>query len=341
MERLPKFEVIGKVSPMEKEIVVDGQREIFLRQQDMLSPKEKAKFSLAEEKEKTPEQIAVLDFINIETNRLMVEAGVTPFNIPVKNYHIFPPEILKKLFDSEIGTYLHKGRLIGLSSELQKNLLTFAVVAFHEALHMKSRQIDEAFIDEKGEVQTEPYRGGVKSDSPHIRNKQGKRTSHFSGLDEAIVAWQEKISFPRLLDAPGLEAEKKRYFSEEAQKERQQISEKTKTPEDEIFRIENLEEGKWDGVGYRAQRRVLEYVCLEILAEFADVYQTKEDVFKVFVKATFNGNLIPIARLMKKTFGPHALRLLAMMKSKDNNMDANNLIEALGKMRRTRPTNSN
>jgi hypothetical protein len=335
MERLPKFEVIGAVSDEIKEQVIQKQQEKFEKQQELLYEDIKVEFEAAEAKNpKTPEQIAVLNFINEETNRLLVECGAEPFDIPVGNYHILPPEEMKKFFDTKSsGTYSDMGKAIGLSSELSSSLLCFAVVAFHEALHMKSRHVYEVWIGKDGKTKEKKYRSGVRAESPHKKDIDGKSVTHFSGLDEGIVAWQEKLSFLRLLEIPELAKEKEKYYSEKGEIERRRISKERNIPEDEIFWTENIDELKWSGVGYTAQRRVLEYVCEEIKSEFTDEYSTKEDVFRIFLKANFNANLVPIARLMKKTFGPDGLRILAMIKNSDRGHDTNNVLEMLKKLR--------
>ena len=80
---------------------------------------------------------------------------------------------------------------------------------------------------------------------------------------------------------------------------------------------------------------MLEYVCDEISKElFGDKYFSKEDVLKEFLSANFSGNLIPIARLMKQTFGENGLRVLGMMTTKNDTSATDNVLELLKKMRR-------
>jgi hypothetical protein len=335
MENLPKFEIIGAVSEEEKEKARKRKTEVFLKQEDseLATEKERREIKQAEYP-KTPEQIAILRFINDETNRLMQECGVEPFDIPLKNWHILPEKELKKIFDSRTGVYVGEASAIGLSSDLRLNLLRFAVVAFHEALHMKSREIWELYKDKDDKVKEQRYRGGVRATSPHTKDKNERPVSHFCGLDEGIVAWQEKLSFPKLLEIPELAEEKKRRESEENIKARQKIAKDKERPEDEIFWIDPMDDKNWSGVGYIPQREVLDYVLNQILEEFGNEYKTKDDLFKIFLKTNFDGNLIPIARLMKQTFGGNGLRVLGMMKTDNDNGGINNVLEMLRKMRR-------
>lgn len=333
MERLPRFEIIGDVPDYKKEQVAEEKREMFKKQKELL-PEEARKKLEAAEYEKTPEQIAILNFINDETNRLLIESGVEPFDIPVDNYYILPPKEFKEFLNTESrGAYSDNGKAIGLSSSLRENLLQFAVVAFHEALHMKARHISEAWINKDGNLRDQIYRSGIKVESSYKKDTEGRVITHFSGIDEAIVAWQEKLSFSKLLEIPELAVEKEKYYSDKGRAERKRISKNKGVPEDEIFWTEETDKLKFFGVGYVAQRRVLEYVCEEIKNEFGSDFSTKEDVFKEFLKVNFNSNLIPIARLMKKTFGPDGLRILAMVKSKDGISDTNNVLEMLKKLR--------
>ena len=69
----------------------------------------------------------------------------------------------------------------------------------------------------------------------------------------------------------------------------------------------------WESVSYFSQRQVLEYVCGEIQKEFPNQYDNADDVFKEFLKSHFNGRLLPVARLVEKTFGEGSFRLLGNM----------------------------
>ena len=334
MENLPKFEVIGNASEEEKEDFVSHRKDIFEKQTGVLSDDERKKIEESEYP-KTQQQISILTSINDFTNNLMQQLGSEPFDVPPQNYHIFPPKELKKFFGTDsVGVYDGGSYSIGLSSELRTNLLRFAVISLHETLHMKARQIFELYkSDKERKVGKKEYRRGVISSSPHKKDESGNRVKHFSGLDEAIIAWQEKISFLKILDIPELAEEKKKYESEENRKLRKKISEEKDIPEDEIFWVDSSDNKSFESIGYYKQRKVLEYVCDEILKEFSDEYPTREDVFREFLKVNFNSNLIKIARLMKQTFGDRGLRVLGMMKTDNDNGGVNNVLEMLRKMR--------
>ncbi|MFA6430531.1 MAG: hypothetical protein WC229_01405 [Candidatus Paceibacterota bacterium] len=331
MENLPKFEVIGNVPEEEKDKYRSYKKDIFIKQGEML-PKERAEELNALEQEKTPEEIVILNLINEETSRLMKECGVEPFDIPIQNYHILPPEGLKKFFGTD-SDGVYKNYAVGLSSELRSSLLDFATTAFHESLHMKSRSIWELYEDEKGKIKHNEYRGGVRSFSPNTKDEKGIRVGHFSGLDEAIVSWQEKIFLQKFLSIPELAKEKQVYDSEENKLLRQKIAKKRGLPEDEILGVDSSSE-RVLMYGYYGHRRVLEYVCEEISKEFDDKYQSREDVFKDFLRSNFDGNLILIARLMKQTFGDMGLRALSTMRIGYPSGGIENLLEMLRKMRR-------
>jgi hypothetical protein len=334
MEKLPKFEVIGDVPEKEKADYIARKRDIFEKQERILPEDDKLRKEIENaEYTKTPEQIAILNFINEETNRLMKECGVEPFDIPIENYHILPEKELKKFFDAQSsGTYSSRAYAIGLSSDLRSNLLWFATVAFHESLHMKAREVAQLYRGEEGKYKEKRYRAGIKVFSPHQKDINGNSVTHFSGADEGVIAWQEKINFSKLLELPELAEERKEYESEKSEIFRSRISLEKEIPEDEIICV-NQDGTSWQNIGYPEQRKVLEYVCEEISKELKDKYPSKEDVFREFLKATFNGNLIVIARLMKQTFGGKGLRALGMMKTGKNNI-VNNVLEMLRGMRR-------
>lgn len=94
---------------------------------------------------------------------------------------------------------------------------------------------------------------------------------------------------------------------------RKKLAEKKEIPEDDIIWIDEKNENDYETVSYRQQREVLNYVCAEIQKQFPDRYQSADDVFEEFLKSHFTGRLLPIARLVEKTFGEGNFRLLGNM----------------------------
>ncbi len=333
MEKLPNLGVVGDASDEEKEKFLKRQRDIFINQLEFeeLSPEvketiEKANFP------KSPEQISILNFINEETNRLMVELDIEPFDVPPKNFYILPDAELKELTDSKSAAYGSANQAVVMTYRLRTSLLRFALVSYHEMIHFKAKQISEVYKNED-KIKDQYFRQGVRAYSTRKKDEEDNRHDHFTGLGEAIVGKQEKLFLSRLLDLPELAQEKARQNTEQYKLVRKEIAEKEKLPEDEIYWIDPLDNKNWNSFGYYYLRRVLEYVCEEIIKEFSDKYEDKEAVFREFLKANFDGNLLTIGRLVEKTFGEGSFRDLGDMKA-EGNQTANLVLEKLRKMRR-------
>jgi hypothetical protein len=138
---------------------------------------------------------------------------------------------------------------------------------------------------------------------------------HFAGLHEGIVAETEKKLLGRLIDCPELATEKEWLLSDEGKELRKKIATEKEIPDDDIVWVGKNGEDDWEAVYYPQQRSVLRYVCDEIQKEFSDEYQNSEEVYKVFLRAHFTGQLLPLARLVEKTFGEGSFRLLGNMET--------------------------
>lgn len=333
MEKLPNLGVIGNASEEEKEEFVKRRTRIFTNQLESEGlPPEKKRVVEEANFPKSPEQISILNFINEATSRLMVELGVEPFDVPPENFYILPDAELKELTDSKTGAYEGASQAVGITYHLRSSLFRFAYVSYHEMLHFKARQVSEIYKN-GDKIKDQGFRHGVRAYSTSKKNAEDNRHAHFVALDEAIVGRQEKLFLSHLIDLPELAEEKKRQNTEQYKLSRKEIAEKEKIPEDEIYWIDPLDNKKWNGCGYYYPRRVLEYVCEEIAKEFSDKYEDKEAVFREFLKANFDGNLLAIGRLVEKTFGEGSFRDLGDMKT-EGGQTANLVLEKFGRMRR-------
>src|SRR3989339_11850 len=85
-EKFTSFEhVIGKgLTPEDKEKILKNQEKDF-ESQEFKDLKEI-------EKEKTPEELEIIELANEEINKLLKKFGLREFNIPAKNIHIVPAD---------------------------------------------------------------------------------------------------------------------------------------------------------------------------------------------------------------------------------------------------------
>lgn len=310
VEKGPEFRIVGGASPEKKEEVKKELQKALFNHFESLSPEERKKVAKFEYK-KSDEEKGLIDFANQETNRLRQEAGLEPYSIPYENYHLLPSKKYEevKLGGSDAMTsYTSQGILLNkenLSSDPTKLGSAFV----HETLHLKGHFTGKAKEYGKN-IRRTIFREGVSV----YGTRRDELHEHFDGLHEAIVANQEKKSFPKLLDIPFFQKEKEWLVSDEAKKIRKEMAEKMKISEDEFRWVDK--KGGWGTFPFRAQREVLDFVCAEIQKEHSQQYQDKEDVFREFLKSHFTGQLLTIARLVEKTFGEGNFRVLGNMSAK-------------------------
>ncbi len=266
---------------------------------------------------KTPTELAILAFVNEETNRLMTAAGVEPFDLSPNHHHLVPPQTFK--FQVRLmGANPRIGRAFVDSEKehaIYKNLLShqpvlFGVTALHETLHLKSRAIIELKAKDFLPCEVYRHRRGLGEYLP------GKTT--FAGLDEAVVEEQTKRSLPRLLELPELASEKEWLLSAEANAQRQRISAEDGIVEDEIFWIDKNNQNRWEAFTYSAQRAVLNHICREIQKDRSKTFKTREEVFQeLFLKAHFTAITFDLGVTTSISFGEMGRRFLERMDGDD------------------------
>jgi len=320
MENKPGVRIVGVASEENKKKALDEFGANLNRQNETLSKEEKTMLEKFEYP-KSEKEIAVIDFANEETSKMMVEAGLEPYSVPIENIRIVPPEIYKKIKggneNSNAVAFGNRQSIVFKADDFRDNTLFFGLTVFHEMLHAKAHLTIEVGV--KGEeVRKTPYREGVGIKALQMHGFGGKWHEHFGGLHEAIVAEAEKKLIPKILDLPLFKKEKSWLTSDYANGLKKELSERRSIPEDEIIWIGDKNKDDWETVSYRQQRRVLNYVCEEIQKEFPDQYADTDSVFKEFLKANFTGQLLPIARLVEKTFGEGSFRILGNMEAQKN-----------------------
>jgi len=313
MEKGPEIRIVGAASAENKEGVKNEIRQALFSHSDSLSPEEREQFEKFEYP-KSEKELALIGFANEETSRLMKEAGIEPYDVPIENFHIIPPELYKKVAGDSGNaiTFNSKQRIIFDAQYFRDNPVYFGAVALHETLHLKAHFSMEV-QEEDDKVHKTPYREGVTVGALQSHGYHGKYHQHFVGLHEGIVAETERRLLKKLLDRPELAQEKKWLASDEAKEMRKKIAEKKEILEDDIIWVGKKGENDWETVSYPQQRNVLNYVCAEIQKQFPDQYQSADDVYKTFLNAHFTGRLLPLARLVEETFGEGNFRLLGNM----------------------------
>ncbi|MDD5318621.1 MAG: hypothetical protein PHF79_02255 [Candidatus Pacebacteria bacterium] len=313
MEKIPGFRIVGGASEEEKQ---KTRTEIESHLVDHIAtlPEHGRKELEKLEYPKTETEVKLIEFANDETSRLREACGLEVYDIPLDNYHIVPPEVYKKISEEGQGiAFTNFGKqIIAINAfNLRSNPVHFGSSILHETLHLKGHLTFE--VEKLGEkIKQTPFREGVTVFPAQKKGLNREYHEHFSGLHEAIVSEQEKKSFSHMMDLPILKEEKDRLNSAEAKELKEKISKERKVPIDDIVWV-NQKGDDYEAVVYRMQRKVLSFICEEIQKEFPEEYENAEQVFKEFLKAHFTGRLLPIARLVEKTFGEGGFRMLGNM----------------------------
>lgn len=245
-------------------------------------------------REKTQEEIVIANFANKATGAIAKAYGIEdPADMPSQNIHILTEENFKKLAAQE--KIKAKGYMVGFMS-LKKQalfildrgdgLFHFMHALTHELYHFKSYQslIIENAADAKTKITHRRSGWGVRL------RKQDKAA--FADMDEAVVDELAIRTLTAIIDnfgAANLPPEIKNQLKAEYEKEG--------FPDIYIST-------------YGPEKLRLRDMVIEIYNKNKGKFKTADEVFNLFAQAVFTGNLIPVARLVEKTFGKGSFRTI-------------------------------
>lgn len=178
--------------------------------------------------------------------------------------------------------------------------LQFATTLVHEALHFSSFI---SFTHNKQGEKPELRRTGFNI---IVRNQP---TAFFHEIDEAIIT-ELAMRFDKKLFYD-LE------FTKKEARARDEFIKNTDLPEVSDLDIEAVALNKQKdgtekliitGYGYPSERKKLWGLISGLYEKNKQEFGSKEDIFKLFVKAVMGGQLLPVARLIEKTFGKGSFR---------------------------------
>lgn len=337
MENRKIFRVVGSISErMKKKAERMLQGRLLENRLGEIEEKNRKTIELLEYS-KTKMERGLIAHADSKLKRLMEEAGVSPYDIPERNFHIIPRDLYKELHfgieESFVAFTEPLRQAIFFDAKmLRDNPLEFGMTAFHESMHLHGYtavQIEDKKIKGKKRQWT-MFRSGVRVYSSPQKISRGIKCVYFIGLDEAIVSRAEKEYATHLLTFKGFKKERKWLYSKEVIQMKKELAKKYAIPEHEIFWVtENM--GKFLKMPYRPQRETLDFILGEIQNEYPEQYASKDSVFREFLKAHFGGGLIKIARLVDATCGRGSFAVLGTMGTTENS--ALQIKDVLGKAR--------
>jgi hypothetical protein len=209
----------------------------------------------------------------------------------------------------------------GIAIREQPAKILFMKKVFHEMIHFKSYNALQVTSGDRPEL--DEYRVGL---AVHTRNGEIK---YFVNLNEAVTEELAKRFSGKLLNNP--------LFTEEIEKTRKVI---TKYPQaitdsgeplfdtDTLYAEVNGKKSWGESVGrlfgaqekakrittggfvYQQERKILNTLIDKIFKRNPEKFREKKEVFEVFAKGIMTGNILPVGKLIEKTFGRGTLRLI-------------------------------
>ncbi|MCK6462676.1 MAG: hypothetical protein L6Q29_02545 [Candidatus Pacebacteria bacterium] len=311
----PMPRVVGDASDDLKQKTKEHFQDLFYKKHLADLPKEKLETLRSLEYEKSPIEKELIEAADSELNDIMHKAGVKPFGVSAKNIHLVPPELFREI-DKTGGDAItfDQHRAIFIDAEKHRNnSLDFGKVIFHELFHLKGHLAVEVEEDGDGGDAT-VYRSGLTAYSSQKKDNEHKTHKHFSGLEEGLAGELERRYFKKLIEHPALKKQKEWLESKAAKEVKEKISKSRNIPVEEINNVK--ENGYFETFSYPFHRQVLNLITSEIYNKNKDKFKSEEEVLNIFIKAHFDGKILPMSRLIADTFNKDVLRMISMMDGK-------------------------
>ena len=262
------------------------------------------------ERDKTLEELKFIEQVNKLLPSFVKRYGGEPIEIPAKNIHIVDVTKLSETEGKKYEQTDHKGfyasekQIIAILPQSESKL-EFALTLVHEMLHFNSFNSFTQSSEEKGESAYGLRRQGLGIG----RRKDGKAEILFEEIDEAVIMELTKRfdkEFFGNLD-----------FLEEDIKRREQFREEVNTDSESkedigVYFQRKLKNDQWQTIiqsySYAIERRKLKDIVNELYDKNRDSFNSPDEIFTVFTKAVFTGRLLPLSRLVEKTFGKGSFR---------------------------------
>ena len=308
MEKFSSFErVVGNVSETEKGQILQEKGERF---DDQVFESLKGK-----EREKTPDELEIISLANGATNEVRQKYGLENFDIPPENIHV----ITEEAWPREKGVAFYNSMLQGIATREQPAKIVFMKKVFHEMLHFKSYNALQVTTGENPEL--DEYRVGLT-----VHTRDGK-SMYFVNLNEAVTEEMTKRFAANFFDNPLFAGEAKQTKDVIARYPRAVTGSGELLFDNDTFYAEVDSKKTWgeavgrlfgtqekpkkittEGFTYQSERKILNTLIDKILERNHDKFQDREEVFEIFSKGMMTGNILPIGRLIEKTFGNGTLR---------------------------------
>jgi hypothetical protein len=305
--------IVGNVPDVEKERIMQTMEDRFDDQE--------FKDLIDKEREKTSEELQIINLANQVTNELLKRYGLDNFDIPPQNIHIIKEDEWPR---DEKGSAVYISSFQGIATREQDSNIVFLKKAIHEMLHFKSYNAAQVTKSENPEVAE--YRVGLVV---HTRDGQ---TMYFKNLNEATT---EEITKELIRKLPSENLIKEEIHQTQDLSSRYsdavtasgqplfgddvcyaKLSDKT-TVKDKIGRVFGVERSRKiyvDQFSYGKERLILHKLSAKLFKGNPQ-FHTEEEVIEFFKKCMITGNILPLGRLIDGTFGKGTLRKIGELDS--------------------------
>jgi|GEM_PF-3042455 len=314
----PEPKVVGSASAEKKAQVIQGIQENFSDNRAQLNKFAIDKLKVLEYPKRDFEEAAIKD-INVVLNDILVEVGAEPFDITEDNIYIVPKSVYQEIYGEQTDSSGHadpRRQYAAINAEETNHPYSRISIILHEMIHLKG------FVSLEATEESDALRRvGLQTHSSIAKSEEAKKEfRHFTGLNEAVVAELQKRLTPTLIARnPFLKDERAEDETTENQDLVQEIAKRNNLPANELFAVRKTgsESNEYYTYSYRNQREVLDYILDSIQQSSPETFPSKDEVFLLFLQGHFKGDLLPLARAIKTTFGVDALLVIGMMSAKD------------------------
>ncbi len=277
------------------------------------------------EKEKPAELVDLIVRINDKMADFLEQYGVASIEIPPSNVHMLDKSKLdagqlkkfEELYKNNPGLYMPDQQGIVLLRDYEDgNKLLMIQTLVHEMLHMESFNSFQKTSTEDAEIglkKGDEKAGLIPRRSGFSIRAMDENKLFFNEINEAIIT-ELMIRFERayLAEWPELAEEIK-----ERDEGISYLSNRDNIPMEELKKdIGTVRKDAGSSssdlisYGYRGARKQLWSLVDDLFEKNESEFKSKEEVFDLFVMATMNGRLLPLARLIEKTYGKGSFREL-------------------------------
>lgn len=258
------------------------------------------------ERSSTPEELEIFGLADRAINDFLGRRyGLKPLEIPPTHLHLIAGSRWKK-FNAQFGIrqdidgwYAPSLQAAALKEDSSR--LVMASKSVHEMLHLKSFQSWDVGYGPDKTATANLRRFGLGA-------MTAEREEDFWILNEAITVELEKRVVEELRQDSIFEGEVAETSSvvQEEELDPQEIIVARKVPRKFWFGSRT----EWRACAYPKSRAALNHIVDVLYEKNREVYKDREAVFDLFAQGYLTGTLLPLARVIEKTFGAGTFRRL-------------------------------